>query len=108
MDGINDYVCECPINKTGRHCDHLDYCAIHSADKSYGCADGICCANGGTCYNDLVNGRHECNCISPWLDEYGCRREAQPCATKPCNNGTCIPHGVDYECQCISSELYHF
>ena len=108
VDGINDYTCECFINSTGRHCDHLDYCAIHSAEKSFGCidGDGVCCANGGTCYNDLERGRHACNCIPPWLPFYHCLRAAQPCADDPCqSNGTCEPHGFDYVCQCGPSEL---
>ena len=107
MDGINTYVCECNVNYTGPHCNHPDYCAIHSAEESFGCIDGVCCANGGTCYNNLTTGRHECECVSPWLSFYGCRRPAQPCAADPCqNNGTCIPDGYNYTCHCISSK-YH-
>ena len=106
VDGINNYICECFVNYVGRHCNHPDYCAIHSAEESYGCGGGVCCANGGTCYNNLVNGRSECNCIPPWLSLYGCRRAAQPCAGDPCqNNGTCEPHGLDYVCQCGPGEL---
>ena len=110
VDGINDYTCECFVNYTGRHCDHLDYCAIHNSEETFGCIDGVCCANGGTCYNDLVNERHACNCIPPWLDNFGCRRAGQPCVPHPCqNNGTCEANGVDYVCHCGPSELsYHF
>ena len=107
MDGINDYTCECFVNYTGYHCDHLDYCAIHSAEESYGCEDGDCCANGGTCYNNLEEGRHECECLEPWIPFYSCRRAVQPCNWNPCqNNGTCEPRGIHYVCHCISSELH--
>ena len=106
VDGINYYTCKCFVNYTGRHCDHPDYCAIHSAEETYGCVDGVCCGNGGTCYNDLVNGRHECNCIPPWLPTYSCFRQARPCALIPCqNNGTCESRGLDYVCHCGPSEL---
>ena len=107
VDGINYYICVCFVNYTGRHCDHPDYCAIHSAERTHGCDDGVCCVNGGTCYNDLVNERHDCNCIPPWIPFYSCRRRIQPCAWNPCyNNGTCESHGFDYVCHCGPSELH--
>ena len=106
MDDINDYNCECFVNYTGRHCDHPDYCAIHSAEESHGCVDGVCCANGGTCYNNLEEGRHECECPEPWIPFYGCRRPVIPCAGIPCqNNGTCEPRGISHVCHCAPSEL---
>ena len=112
VDSINSYTCECFVNYTGPHCNHPDYCAIHSTEETYGCEDGICCPNGGTCYNDLEYGRHWCNCISPWLPVFSCRRQYRPCASGPCqNDGTCEPDGYDYFCHCLPSKymnvLYH-
>ena len=106
VDGINDYTCECFVNSTGHHCDHPDYCAIHSAEETNKCINGVCCANGGTCYNDLENKRHKCKCPEPWIPFYSCRRAYQPCASDPCqNNGTCEARGSDYKCHCIPSKL---
>lgn len=106
VDGINDYTCKCFTNYTGHHCDHPDYCAIHSAEESHGCVDGVCCANNGTCYNNLIEGRHECNCTPEWLPLFSCRRHYQPCS-EPCQNGgTCeVTFGVNYICLCVEGEF---
>ena len=108
MDGINGYICECNVNYTGSHCDLIDYCAIHSAEQTYGCAHGVCCDNGGTCINDYVRNGHTCNCTGLWLPLFSCRRYYDPCISHPCqNNGLCNTHGDQYTCNCVPSELYH-
>ena len=106
VDDINDYACYCFTNYTGRHCDHPDYCAIHNAEESHGCIDGVCCANNGTCYNNLIERRHECNCTPEWLPVFYCRRSYTPCGGGPCQNGgKCEVNGIDYICYCVPREF---
>ena len=106
VDGISRYHCSCNVNYTGSHCEDVDYCAIHSAERSHGCGrNGVCCFNGGTCVNMPDEERHGCTCPPPWLPTFSCLRRAMLCVDNPCHNGaSCEDDGLVYTCTCPPGE----
>ena len=94
VNEVNKYVCLCPGNFVGEHCEIPD---LSNTVKDP--CSAISCHNGGVC---MVNGegRVVCSCPAGWQGEL-CESNVDDCVEVVCyDNGTCVDGHMDYVCEC--------
>uniref|UniRef100_A0A914WRL7 Uncharacterized protein n=1 Tax=Plectus sambesii TaxID=2011161 RepID=A0A914WRL7_9BILA len=87
IEGLNNYVCICPIGFTGFNCEtNIDDCV------------SVQCENGATCI-DQINS-YSCQCSAGYTGIV-CETNIDECEGQPCENGaTCVDGINEYTCQC--------
>lgn len=87
IDGINSFVCKCPVGYAGKLCEvDIDEC------MSSPCIHGTCI--------DRV-GKYSCQCTSGWSGT-DCNQDINECEFSPCENGAnCTNYPGKYGCTCV-------
>ena len=106
LDQADGYMCQCPEDFTGKHCEYFD-----------GCKHRNLCENGGTCYNRQIGHIIGCRCTDAYHGgrcQYqisSCYNDFETCGGYQCiesrDRHSCLcPHPVVQKSQlCVSSEI---
>ncbi|XP_045482434.1 cubilin [Harmonia axyridis] len=101
QDLFNNFICHCPEEWEGQHCD-LD---VNECARFVGTDLG--CQNGATCINKP--GTYQCICANGWYGVH-CTRRSKDCNTASssslCGHGTCVAQNTDLGYTCICDQGY--